>query len=486
MQPSNDEEQIFVNKEILKLSKQLDIPYIITLDAHYLKAEDAPIHAAFLRSQEGEREVESFYATTYMMGTEELEGFLTYLSEDELQTAYQNILNIKNKCEDFSLLKPLKIPSLKWRKPQPYSIETWNKYAKEIPYLKVFKNSPFDGDHIMIDLIINKLESDSRLQNATSYKELNENLETTWISSEVNKAHWSAYFLNLQHILDICWDAGTLVGPGRGSGVGFYLLYLLDIIQINPLWETTKTFSWRFLNPNRVSVLDIDTDIEGGRRAQVLQALRQYYGEEHVANVVTFGTESSKAAIQTAARGLGIDNDISLYISSLVPSDRGKTRTLKQCYYGDEENDFMPIPLFIQKMEEYPELWQVAQRIEGLISKVGEHAGGVIFVDEPFTNSTALMKVPNGDTVTQFDLHDSEDCSLIKIDLLSVEAQDKIHACLDLLIDQKYIEPQATLRETYEKYLGIYNIERKDPKMWQMVWNHEIQSLFQMEQQSGI
>lgn len=71
----------------------------------------------------------------------------------------------------------------------------------------------------------------------------------------------------------------------------------------------------------------------------------------------------------------------------------------------------MPIPLFIQKMEEYPELWQVAQRIEGLISKVGEHAGGVIFVDEPFTNSTALMKVPNGDTVTQFDLHDSEDCS---------------------------------------------------------------------------
>ena len=94
----------------------------------------------------------------------------------------------------------------------------------------------------------------------------------------------------------------------------------------------------------------IDTDIEGGRRAQVLQKLREYYGQDRVANVVTFGTEGSKSAIQTAARGLGIDNDISLYISSLIPADRGKLRTLAQCYYGDEENDFEPIPLFVQAM----------------------------------------------------------------------------------------------------------------------------------------
>lgn len=115
-----------------------------------------------------------------------------------------------------------------------------------------------------------------------------------------------------------------------------------------------------------------------------------------------------------------------------------------------------------------------------------EHAGGIVFVDEPFTNSTALMKVPNGDTVTQFDLHDDEDVSLIKIDMLSVEGYDKIHNCLDLLCDAGYIKKEATLRETYEKILGIYNIEREDPKMWKMVWNHKIQSLFQMEQQSGI
>lgn len=120
-------------------------------------------------------------------------------------------------------------------------------------------------------------------------------------------------------------------------------------------------------------------------------------------------------------------------------------------------------------MNNYPELWEVAQRVEGLVCRVGEHAGGIVFVDEPFTNSTALMKVPNGDTVTQFDLHDDEDVSLIKIDMLSVEGYDKIHNCLDLLCDAGYIKKEATLRETYEKVLGIYNIEREDSKMWEMV-----------------
>lgn len=488
LQPSDNEEQIFVNKEIIKLSKKLNIPYIITTDTHYLKKEDAPIHKAFLNSQDGDREVDSFYATTYLMGTEEIENYLDdYLTEEEIQVGYQNILDIKNKCEDYSLLKPLSIPSLKWKEPKgSYNVYDYNRYFELIPYLRTFYNSDFDGDKRLVDLIIDKIESDVRLQDKCIYDELNQNLETTWASSEVNKAHWSAYFLNLQNVLEVCWNAGTLVGPGRGSGVGFLLLYILDIIQINALWEETKCFAWRFLNPARVSVLDIDVDIEGGRRTQVLQALRDAYGEDRVANVVTFGTEGSKSAIQTAARGLGLDNDIALYISSLIPADRGKVRTLSQCYYGDKENDFAPIALFVQQMDEYPELWKVACKIEGLVNKVGEHAGGVIFVDEPFTNSTALMRVPNGDIVTQFDLHDCEDCSLIKLDLLSVECLDKIHTCLDLLVEHGYIEAQPTLKETYYKYLDIYNLERNNPDMWQLIHEHKIQALFQMEKQSGI
>ena len=485
LQPSNNEEQKYVNTSLLRLSEELNIKYIITTDSHYLKKEDASIHKAYLNSQDGDREVDAFYATTYMMGTQELESYLTELTKEQLQIAYQNIIEIKEKCEDYSLLKPLKIPELPW-KFHSYN-ETYRiKYEKLIPYLKIFYNSKYIGDNKLACAIVNKLELNKNLQEQHIYDAINECLRMTWESSEVNKAHWSAYYLNLQNIIDTCWKAGSIVGPGRGSGVGFILLYLLDITQINPLWEDVHTYPWRFLNPARVSVLDVDFDIEGGRRAQVLNKFREVYGEDRVANVITFGTEKSKSAILTAARGLGIDVDEAQYIASLVPSDRGLIRTLKQCYYGDKENGFEPIPLFIKEMDAQPELWQVAQKIEGLVCRCGIHAGGVIFVDEPFTNSTALMRAPDGTIITAFDLHDAEACSLIKYDALSVEAEDKLHTCLDLLVNAGLVTPEPTLKETYEKVLGIYNLERNDPKMWKMVWEHKILSLFQMEKQSGI
>ena len=486
LQPSHNKEQIFVNKKLIELSKEFDIPYIITTDSHYLKKEDRKIHKAYLNAQNGDREVDDFYASTYMMNTEEIESYFDYFSENELQVAYQNILKIKNMCEDFSLLKPLKIPELYW-KDYEEDFHSYNFYKEKIPYLEIFYNSEYYGDRKLVWAIIDGIKRKKDLQCEEAYKEIELCLDDTWRSSITNKTHWSAYFLNLQKNIDLCWEAGSLVGPGRGSGAGFILLYVLDITQINPILEDTKCFHWRFLNPDRMSVLDIDTDIEGGRRAQVLQKFRDFYGEDRVANVITFKTEKSKSAILTAARGIGIDVDISQYLASLIPSDRGQLRSLKQCMYGDEEKDFKPIKQFVYEMtENYPEIWEVASKIEGLVCGIGVHAGGVIFVDEPFTNSTALMRAPDGTIITAFDLHDCEDCSLIKIDMLSIEALDKIHNELDLLCDYNYIERKNTLRETYENVIGIYNLERTSLKMWEMVWNHEITSLFQMEQQSGI
>ena len=335
LQPSKYKEQKIANAGLLKLSEELDIPYIITTDSHYSRPEDAPIHEAFLNAQEGEREVKSFYATTYLMSGNELNEFI---EKEIIAKANETIAEVAARAQDYSLMKPLVIPSLVWNEPTLKTIPAM--YFKKIPSLKKFVESSFNGDNVLARAIVEKLESDARLQTQKIYDEVEINLQMTWESSEVNNAHWSAYFLNLQKIIEVCWDSGTLVGCGRGSGVGFILLYLLDIIQINPLWETTKLYPWRFLNPSRVSVLDIDTDIEGGRRAQTLQALRDFYGQDRVSNVITFRTEKSKSALQTAARGLGIDVDISLYLASLVPVDRGIARTLKQCYYGDEENGF--------------------------------------------------------------------------------------------------------------------------------------------------
>ena len=420
------------------------------------------------------------------MDTEELESYFGYFSQEQLQIAYRNILKIKDMCEDYSLLKPLYIPQLPWKESKIRYVQ--NCWIERIPYLKTFVESDYIGDQVLACMIVEALEDGPQeLWNQKTWDEVNACLEMTWISSNVNKAHWSAYYLNLQRIIEECWKAGTLVGPGRGSGVGFILLYLLNITQINPLQETTKTFRWRFLNPDRVSVLDVDVDIEGGRRAEVLNHLRKVYGANRVSNVATFRQETSKLAILTACRGLGIDVDIASYLASLIPSDRGLLRTLSQCMYGDTENDWKPIKQFVYEMtENYPEVWEVAQKIEGLICGYGIHAGGVIFVDEPFTDSTGLMRAPDGTIITAFDLHACEDVSLIKYDLLSVEALDKIHNCLDLLVDYGYVKKRDTLKETYESVIGIYNLERTAKDMWKMVWDHKITSLFQMEKQSGI
>ena len=206
-----------------------------------MKKEDKAIHKAYLNAQDGEREVDAFYATTYMMDTAELESHLD-LTDAELEEAYSNIRRIAAMCEDYSLLKPLKIPELKWKE---YRKDISNTWYESIPMLKTFVESPHHADNELVYAIVDGIMSHADLQNQRAYDEINMNLEMTWISSNVNNARWSAYYLNLQKIIDPCWEAGSIVGPGRGSGVGFILLYVLGITQINPLRETTKCFAWR-------------------------------------------------------------------------------------------------------------------------------------------------------------------------------------------------------------------------------------------------
>ena len=161
MQPSNSGEQILVNNELVKLSEELDIPYIITTDSHYKCKEEASIHKAFLNSQNGEREVDAFYASTYMMSTEELESYLSYFDKEIVYRAYENIHGIKEKCQDYSLLKSLKIPELTWR--DIPECEIAEEYVKNIPSIKTFLESDFIGDKKLIYAIVNKLNSDNRL-----------------------------------------------------------------------------------------------------------------------------------------------------------------------------------------------------------------------------------------------------------------------------------------------------------------------------------
>lgn len=481
MQPSYREEQIFVNKYIKEISEKTGIKYIITTDVHYLKKEDAKAHSAFLKAQDIEREVDSFYATTYMMSEEEIHSYMDqYLGYEAVEIGINNTMYIYNMVEYYDLCKPLHIPYIPLKTVEP---PFYNKYYDKVPLLNYFKESKEPSDRHMVSRLLKAFENDEQFQNQKTYDAVTECLESIKISSEKMHVPWSAYLLQIADYVEIAWTK-SLVCPGRGSGVGFILLYMLGITQINPLREKTKTYSWRFLNPERASVLDIDVDVCSSKRDDVINAIKDTYGRDRVSKVLTLNTEKSKSAIQTAARGLGINDDIAIYLSSLIIADRGQLRTLRQMYYGDK--DYAPDMNFRNEMDKYPELWEVALKIEGTVNGCGSHAGGVIIVDEPFTKTTALMKTNSGEIITQYDLHECEDVSLIKVDLLATEGLDKINTCLNLLVEYGKIKKYPTLKQTYEACIGIYNLERENKDMWKMLWNREVMSFFQMEKQSGI
>ena len=488
LQPSFNEEQIKVNKKLIELSKLLNIPAIVTTDSHYLSKEDRSIHKAYLNSKEGEREVDAFYASAYMMDNKEIHSYMDdSLGKEIVNSLLENTNLIGERVSQFYIEKPFKLPYLPSNEDKELAKNTnFDRLTNEKnPQIwDNFINSKEDADRVFIHRILNKCHSNpEEFESEKSIDRIEIELQTVWDASKKQNIVWSKYFLQVADYIDIAWNEGdTLVGAGRGSGVGFYLNYLLDIIQINPLKEKVPLFFWRFLNPERASILDVDTDIQSNRRNKVIKALQNRYGEKRVIRVMTERTEASKSAILTAARGLGIDVDIAQYIASLIESDRGKQRSLHDTYYGNEEEGFAPNKTFQEEMNKYPELWKVAQKIEGLACGCGIHAGGVIIVDEDITNTNSLIKINSGEWATAWDLHESEEAAgNVKIDLLATMNLTRMRTCLDLLVEYGYVEKKNTLKETYESVLGVYNLDRTSSDMWKMVWDNKIVSLFQFE-----
>lgn len=358
----------------------------------------------------------------------------------------------------------------------------YQKYVGHVPLYQYLHDSPYDSDRHLLRELLKFMEEDEYSRTDAGYQSISECLNALIQSSEKMNQRWSAYLMNMKDYVQICWDSGSFVGPGRGSVGGFRLAYMLGITQIDPLREGTPLFYWRFLNPERASVLDIDIDVNPNKKDAIVAELRKRY--TYATKVATFGTEKARSAIQTAARGLGYNDDYALYLGGMVVADRGQPRNLSQMYYGDE--DHKPDQTFVQEMNAHPDLWEAAQKIEGLIKGCGSHAGGVIISDEPFTETAALMKTNSGEVITQFDLHDAEELSLIKIDLLVTDFIAKESETIDLLLKYNKIDWQGTLKDTYKKYLEIYSLERTNPDMWKLLWDKKIYSFFQMEKESGV
>lgn len=204
-----------------------------------------------------------------------------------------------------------------------------------------------------------------------------------------------------------------------------------------------------------------------------------------IVHVCTYGTETARSAIQTAVRGLGINNDVGIYLSSLLPSERGQVRSLRQAYYGDEEKGWKPVTELVNQINSYPRLLEVALGIEGLISRRGIHACGSLVINEPITKYNGIMRAPNGTITTQYPLSASEYTGLIKYDILKTTTCGMIQLCMEMLIKYGHIEWQGDLRTTYNKYLHPDVLDATSYDMWERLCKGELISAFQMDGDTG-
>ena len=214
-------------------------------------------------------------------------------------------------------------------------------------------------------------------------------------------------------------------------------------------------------------------------------AVKQYLNgfDSDIVRVGTIKTDKPKAAVQTACRGLGLPTDLGLYLSSLLPMHRMNVRSIYDTYYGTEEEP--PVTEFVNQVNKYPGLLETMLGIEGLVCGRGIHACGVIMSDD-LIGHTAIMRAPNGELITQYDLGDCEYCGLIKYDFLNTKTTGMIQLTLEELVSKGKMEWQGSLWKTYCKYLHPDNLDYNNPVYYEKLNNHELISVFQFESGQGL
>lgn len=481
LQPSDSEEQILVNKTLIKFAEFYKIPYIITTDSHYLNKEDFKIHSAFLNSkQSSDRETEKFYHFTYIMTEDEMRETLKLggLTDEQITQGFENTCKIADKIETFDFRHPTIVPKIVI---PPFTLSKIL-YKKGYPIIDKFYESDDEQNLYLMYQIEEGLKAKKVELDSVKMERINTELDVIdYISQKLNQP-LSAYLNLTTDIVNRAWEV-SLVGCGRGSACGEYINYLLGITQLDPLKYNLQW--WRFLNKERAELPDVDEDFQPEKTEEIVKLLREAYGEDNVLNCATFKTESLKSAILTAMRGMGYNNDDAQALAALVPSHRGATYTLKECLQGDEEKGFDPVPNFKAKLDVYPGLFEAVEKIEGLPTNTSIHASALYVFSRGYLEQNSMMRAPNGTKITALNMHDSDDCGALKMDVLRTDAQSKIAKCLELLLKDKQIEWQGNLRKTYDKYLHPDNLIYDDQTMWDKAANGEIINLFQFETQVG-
>ncbi len=448
-QHPNIEDQGLANKGLVKLSQDTGIPLVATQDAHYCRSEDAHAHDVLLAVQTGSEVNDKDRLSLRSDDFSILSGEKMAEKFADMPEAIENTTKIAERCNVEIELGPeasaklgvkasgeMQLP--RYSLPDGYSADS---YLRELATAGLVRR--FSGDI-----------------SASARERLEYELEV------IEKTGFGSYFLIVQDFVNWAKKRGIIVGPGRGSAAGSLVSFLLGITNIDPL-KYDLLFE-RFLNPERASMPDIDLDFDDARRGEVFDYVREKYGSDHFAQIITFGTMAARGGIRDAGRALGFSYDFCDRIAKLIPfnpNQNEKIGFLKKCLTDVDE-----LKQIYNTTADAKTVIDAAMKLEGVARHSSTHACAVVITPKPLTEYLPLQRASDGDEViTQYEMNAVADLGLLKMDFLGLSNLTIIHDALQLI------------ERNYGIKVDIETIPLDDKKTFELLREGKTTGVFQLE-----
>ncbi len=384
-----------VNAALLRMSKELDIPLVATNDVHYTYAEDAQPHDILLCLQTGKKladEDRMRYegGQYYVKSEEEMKGLFPYAWE-----AVENTQRIADRCHVEIEFGKYKVPHYE----VPEGHDSWS-YLNKLCQDGMAMRYPQD---------------DGTLQNRLEYE-----------LGIIRDMGFVDYFLIVWDYINYCRENGIAVGPGRGSAAGSIVSYCLQITNIDPI-KYSLLFE-RFLNPERISMPDIDVDFCFERRQEVIDHVNRKYGKDRVVQIVTFGTMAAKGVIRDVGRVMDLPYSFVDSIAKMIPNEQNQGVPIKKALEMNPE-----LRKLYQEDEQVHTLIDMSRRLEGLPRHTSMHAAGVVICPDAADQYVPLSRGSDGSITTQFTMTTIEELGLLKMDFLGLRTLTVIQNAVEMV-----------------------------------------------------
>jgi len=436
--PSTHEKQSELNSQILELAKAHQLKTVIGCDSHYLYKEDKTAHDVVVCIQSGrsldEQDRPRYNGDFHLRTLEQIQE--EFASTDiDLDTQMQNLKSFEELFELTIEFNQNLLP--KFETPDQLPADTYLRQLCEEGLEKKYTEA----------------------EKKDAYERLNYEL------SVIESMGFVDYFLIVWDFVKFAKDKGIMVGPGRGSAAGSIIAYCLDITTVDPLLY--GLYFERFLNPERVSMPDVDIDFADTRREEVMDYVVERYGRLNVAQIITFGTMSAKAVVRDVGRALGMQYQDVDRIAKLVPPPvLGKYEPLKKSV-----EDAPELSMAYKNEEATKRLMDFAIKLEGTVRHTGTHACAVIIAQEPLTHFTPLQPASGRENsiVTQYSMKPLEDIGLLKMDFLGLKNLTILEIALKNIMDRHNVD------------IDIDNLPLDDEKTYELLTVGLTTGVFQLE-----